>query len=171
MNLIAEEGIYQLFEYLPSALHPLAIPFEKLTKIRRLRFLYEYIHKRHYKVYYLAIYQEFVGYCVVSPGGRRLWVSKKNDIVLGPYFVLPQYRGNGYAKILVSMTLMHCSYDYKVAYDWIHYSNYASIKTSEACGFQFEGSRLNIVGLTRRILPKENGEYSIFIYKKQSNNT
>ncbi|MBD5420929.1 MAG: GNAT family N-acetyltransferase [Bacteroides sp.] len=166
LKLIVDNGDIQLFEYIPSVFKPLAIPFENLRLVRRCRFLYEYLHPGQYKVYYLAIRKELVGYCVVAPGGRRLWVSEKDDVVFGPYFILPEYRGKGYAKILVRLTLEHCSYPYKAAYDWIHYSNPASIRTSEACGFRFEGSRLDIVGLTRKIQPKEDGGYAIYVYKK-----
>lgn len=164
MKQIAEEGGAQLYEYLPSAFKLLAINFEKPRFVRQMRFLLEYLHRGHYKVYYLAVTGVFVGYCVVTPGGRRLWVSKKEDIVLGPYFVLPEHRGKGYAKVLVKMTLEHCSYDYKLAYDWIHDDNFASIKTSEACGFVREGSRLNVVGLTRRLVPSEEGNNIVYKY-------
>lgn len=166
LKLIVDNGDIQLFEYIPSVFKPLAIPFERLTLTRRCRFLYEYLHWGHYKVYYLAILKEFVGYCVVTPGGRRLWISNKDDVVLGPLFILSKYRGKGFAKLLVRLTLKHCSYDYRAAYDWIHYSNLASIRTSEACGFKLEGSRLDIVGLNRKIQPKENGEYAVYVYKK-----
>ena len=69
-------------------------------------------------------------------------VSTKKDIVLGPYFVSPEHRGKGYAKVIVRMTLEYCTYDYECAYDWIHDDNYASIKTSEACGMVKEGERM-----------------------------
>ena len=92
MKLIAEDGDTKLFEYFPSVFNQLAIPFENLRLIRRLRFLYEYIHKGHYKVYYLSVQNIFVGYCVVAPGGRRLWVAEKDDVVLGPYFIQSQLR-------------------------------------------------------------------------------
>ena len=56
-------------------------------------------------------------------GDRRLSVSTKKDIVLGPYFVMPLHKGKGYAKMVVKMTLEHCSYDYEYAFDWIHETN------------------------------------------------
>lgn len=164
MTLIAEEGGAQLYEYLPSAFQLLAINFEKPRFVRQMRFLLEYLHRGHYKVYYLAVDGELVGHCVVTPGGRRLSVSTKKDIVLGPYFVSPEHRGKGYAKVIVKMTLEHCTYDYECAYDWIHDDNYASIKTSEACGMVKEGTRLNVVGLMRKLVPSENGDNIVYKY-------
>lgn len=168
MTLIAEEEGAQLYEYLPSAFRLLAINFEKPRFVRQMRFLLEYLHRGHYKVYYLAVGGKFVGHCVVTPGGRRLSVSTKKDIVLGPYYVSPEHRGKGFAKMIVKMTLEHCTYDYKCAYDWIHDDNYASIKTSEACGFLKEGTRLKVVGLMRKLVPAEDGDN--IVYKYVNNN-
>lgn len=77
MTLIAEEGGAQLYEYLPSAFTLMAINFEKPRLVRQIRFLLEYLHRGHYKVYYLAVDGEFIGYCVVTPGGRRLFQQRK----------------------------------------------------------------------------------------------
>lgn len=167
MRLVAQEGNTRLFEYLPSLLAPLALPFEQLRLVCKLRFCYEYLHAGHYKVYYLAVDDEFVGYCVVTPGGRRLSLTTKNDVVLGPYFILPEHRGKGYAKILVSMTLRYCTYDYNIAFDWIHKSNIPSIRISEACGMYVDG-KIDVVGRFRKLVTKEDGPYFIYKYKKHS---
>ena len=96
LTLIGKSNQYSLHEYRPTLVHPLAIDFEPLRIVRRFRFWFE-ILMGGYRVYYLAVDGEFVGYCVVTPGGRRLSVSTKKDIVLGPYFVSPKHRGKGYA--------------------------------------------------------------------------
>jgi len=166
LTLVGKNSRYSLYEYVPTICSPLAINFEKLRVVRRFRFLYEWL-KGGYRVYYLADDDTIVGHCVVSPGGRRLSVSTKNDIVLGPYFVSPEYRGKGYAKVLVRMTLQNCTYDYKYAFDWIHIDNYASIKTSEACGFVPEGHKLNVVGLMRKLVLDDNGNNVIYKYTRE----
>ena len=143
------------------------IPFEKIHLVRRFRFLFEYLRKGSYKVYYLSKNEEIVGYCVTVLGGGRLTISTEKDIVLGPYYVDPIYRSLGYAKVLVQMVLKYCSFDYEYAFDWIHKSNIASIKTSEACGMYVDG-KLDVVGKFRRLVPNENGAYLIYKYKKQS---
>ena len=118
-----------------------------------------------YKVYY-PDGETIVAHCVVTPGGRRLTVSTADDIALGPYYVDTRFRGRGYAKVLVSMTLKYCTYNYKYAFDWIHDTNIPSIKTSEACGFVREGHRLNVVGLMRRLVLNDKGDNIIYKYTK-----
>lgn len=166
LTQVGKEDKFTLYEYEPTIFKPLAINFEKLRLIRRFRFYYE-LYRGGYKVYYLADGNTLVGHCVVTPGGRRLPVSTKADIVLGPYYISPEHRGKGYAKILVRMTLKHCTYKYQSAYDWIHDDNYASIKTSEACGFVREGHRLNVVGLMRKLKLNKNGDNIIYKYTRK----
>lgn len=133
--------------------------------VRRMRFLLEYLHKGHYKVYYLKTGNEYVGYCVVTPGGRRLGCSSRKDIVLGPYYISEVHRGKGLSKLLLRLTLEHCSYPYEDAYDWIHENNLPSIHASEAVGFKPCG-RLNVVGLMRKLVVADNGDNIIYRYKK-----
>jgi RimJ/RimL family protein N-acetyltransferase len=165
LTLANKGNRYSLYEYVPTICKPLAINFEKMHIVRRFRFLYELL-KGGYRVYYLADGDTIVGHCVVAPGGRRLTISTKDDIVLGPYFVAPEHRGKGYAKELVRMTLQSCSYNYKNAFDWIHKDNHASIKTSEACGFVQEGHKLNVVGMTRKLVLDDNGSNVIYKYTR-----
>lgn len=164
--LIGKQQDYLLYEYRPSFAKPLLFPLEKLRFIRRLRFLYELFHGG-YRVYYLVKNDNVLGYCVVTPGGRRLKESTNDDIVLGPYFICPQYRGLGYAKQLVGMTLRFCSYKYAYAYDWIHCSNVASIKTSESIGMKMVG-KLSVVGRFRKLVPDKNGNYIVFRLDKNA---
>ena len=159
--LVGRDNAYSLYEYKPTIIHPLAIDFEPMRIVRLFRFWFELL-KGGYKVYYLADGDTIVAHCVVTPGGRRLTVSTEDDIVLGPYYVDTQFRGRGYAKVLVSMTLKYSTYDYKYAFDWIHDTNIPSIKTSEACGFVREGHRLNVVGLMRRLVLNDKGDNIVF---------
>ena len=163
--LVGKDSRYSLYEYVPTICSPLAINFEEMRIVRRFRFLYELL-KGGYRVYYLADGETIVGYCVVTPGGRRLSVSTKNDIVLGPYFVSPEYRGKGYAKVLVRMTLQRCSYDYSCAFDWIHKGNISSIKTSESIGMKVVG-HLDVVGKFRKLILNDKGNYVIYKYARQ----
>lgn len=165
LKLVGKDSRYSLYEYMPTICSPLAIHFEKMRTVRRFRFMYELL-KGGYRVYYLADGETIVGHCVVTPGGRRLSVSTKNDIVLGPYFVSPEYRGKGYAKLLVRMTLQRCSYDYRYAFDWIHKGNISSIKTSESIGMKVVG-HLDVVGKFRKLVLNDKGSYVIYKYAKQ----
>ena len=166
LKLVDKESVFSLYEYRPTFIKPLLVQFEPIRMIRRFRFWKEML-SGGYRVYYLADGDTLVGYCVVAPGGRRLAISTKHDVVLGPYFVAPEHRGNGYAKVLVRMTLQSCSYNYKNAFDWIHKDNYASIKTTEACGFVQEGHKLNVVGWTRKLVLDDNGSNVIYKYTRE----
>lgn len=163
MKIVRNVGGVQLYEFEPSLFSPMALPMEQLSMIRRGRLLLEYLCGG-YKVYYLKINDDFVGYCVVSPGGRRLRCSKKNDIVIGPYYILPEWRGKGYAKILVKMTLKFCTYDFNEVYCWIHHMNIPSIRTVEACGMKPNGLHLNVVGKFRKLVLDKNGNYIVYKY-------
>lgn len=161
---ILSEGICSIYEYTPSVLKPLAVPLEHLSLVRRIRFLLEYL-RGGYKVYYLAIDGGVVGYCVITPGGRRLKRTTGHDIVIGPYFICPEYRGKGYGKIIVEFSLKHCSYTYDKAYDWIHESNIPSIKCMESCGFKHVGN-LDVVGRLRKLMYNSNGAYRVYMRPK-----
>ena len=156
---------FSLWEYAPSVFMPLYGSMQKISFVRRMRFFFEYFYKDRYKVYYLSSGEKYVGYCVVAPGGRRLRVSSRQDVVLGPYFVFEQYRGRGYSKILLQLTLKYCSYPYNYAYDWIHETNKASIRASEAVGFEAVG-RLRVVGMMRRLILSKDGDHIIYRYQK-----
>ena len=160
------DGDYSLYEYTPTMLKPLAINYEPMSVVRRVRFALEYIRGK-YKVYYLTVKNRVVGHCVVTPGGRRLKCSEKKDIVIGPYYIADDERGNGYSKTLLNLTLKNCSYDYEYAYDWIEKTNAASIRTTEACGFSKFGE-LNVVGKTRRLVITSNG--NDYIYRRKNPN-
>lgn len=166
LRLVKKEDDFSLYEYKPTFVKPLLVPFEPLRMIRRLRFWKEML-QGGYRVYYLVTGDVIVGHCVVAPGGRRLSVSTKNDIVLGPYFIASDHRGKGYAKVLVGMTLRDCTYKYKNAFDCLHIDNHASIKTSEACGFVQDGRRLNVVGVMRKLVLNENGNNIIYRYTRK----
>ena len=161
MKLISTESNFRLYEFKPTLFSLIAFPMEKLTIIRRCRFLYEYFCGG-YKVYYLQVDDNFVGYCCVTPGGRRLKCCTNNDIVIGPYFILPQFRGNGYAKILINKTFENCTYHFNNIFCWIHESNIPSIKTVEACGMTTIGLRLKVIGKLRRLSLNESGDYIVF---------
>ena len=165
LRLIEKCSDYGLFEYKPTLRCLLLIPFEQLTYVRKVRLALEVIRGGYY-VYYLSKKEGFVGYCVVTPGGRRLKKSSKNDIVLGPYFIAPVYRGKGFAKELIKLTLEHCVYDYRYAYDWIHKNNVGSIRATETCGFE-ECGRLNVVGPFRCLIESNEGDNIIYRYTRK----
>lgn len=166
--LIYSEGDKLFYEYDPTPFSLLYCHFEKMTFPRRIRLLMEYFAKGKYKVFYLAVNGRLVGHCVVAYGNRRLKCSSEEDIVLGPYFVDPEYRGSGYAKDIVRMTLNHGGLEYRYAYDYINKTNVPSIKTTLFCGFEKCGE-LDIEGPLHKLVIKQDGEYNIYRYVPDNN--
>ncbi len=160
-HVVDKEGL-SVYEFKPCPFQLLAIPFEKLRFVRRVRLLLEYLRGR-YKVYYLAIEGRVVGYCVITPGGRRLKCSNKNDAVIGPYYICRENRGQGLSKKMIAMVLGICKEQFESVYAWVDKTNTPSIRCLEACGFMPVG-RLDVVGLFRRLLINPNG--TDIIYKK-----
>ena len=160
-----EDNEFSLYLYKPTLTKPLLFDFESMSLTRRVRYLLEYLRSEHYKVFYLSVRDEFVGFCVVTPGGRRLCYSSRDDIVLGPYYIDESKRGNGYSKELIRLVIENYGRPYHYAYDWIHKDNLPSIKASEACGFVRYGE-IKIVGKLRRLVPVNGGGTSwVYQYK------
>lgn len=167
MRCVYKKDDVELKEYIPTLFSPLHPRFEPMRLVRRIRFLGEYIRKEKYLVYYLYISGEPVGYCVVTPGGRRLKCSTSSDVVIGPYYVDPAKRGKRYGELLIALTLAHCRYPYQYAYDWIEKENIPSIRASERCGFEKIGE-LNVVGISRKLVEVEIGDDYIFRVSRQN---
>ena len=166
LSLVAEESGLSLYEYRPTLYRPLLVHFQPMPFVRRCRYLKEYLHKGHYRVYYLLDPDRIpLGFCVVTPGGRGLKCSAKNDIILGPYYVDKAARGNGYAKKIIRMVLDNYPEQYECAYDWILKSNIPSVRASESCGF-LPVSDLNIVGMMRKPVLTQDGKYTLYRYCK-----
>lgn len=137
---------------------------EPLTLQKRIRFLIEYI--KGYSVYYIKDGDNFAGYCTVSRGGVRYSFAKYDDIVVGPYFVAPEYRGKKLSEIMVGTIINELETEYKYVYEWIRNDNVPSIKCAEKLGLE----KIKTVKLTRflrRIVESETGNY--IIYRRKIN--
>ena len=168
MQNVYKDEKYEIYEYCPTIIKPLAINFEPMRFVRRIRFLKSFFGKGKYKVYYLKVNGEFVGHCVIQPGGKRLKCSTEHDIVIGPYFIKKESRGKGYSVPLVKLSLDNCSYPFIYAYDWIEKTNQASIATSERVGFIKVGE-LNVTRFLRRLIEKKDGDDYILRYENGEN--
>lgn len=163
---VVENG-FTLWEYTPSLFKPLYGNIDPPSFTRRIRFLLEYFGKGSYKVYYLEVNGNLVGYNVFAPGGRRLKCSTSKDLVDGPSFILPEHRGHGYVTILKRMVLKHCCAGYEYVYGWISKDNIASIKACIKAGFDVDFGELKVVGKMRKLqqTPKGEGSNVIIRYK------
>ena len=158
MRKILEENGYVLWEYTPTLFKPLFGNIDPPSFVRRMRFLLEYLAKGSYKVYYLEVNGVKVGYNVFSPGGRRLKCTTTKDLVSGPSYILPQFRGHGYIGILKKMVMTHCCAGYDYIYGWIDKKNVSSIRASKKAGFDVEYGELKVVGKMRKLQQTAKGE-------------
>ena len=162
-----EGGI--IYEYKPSTLKPFWRNYEPLTLQRRLRFLMELV--KGYRVYYLEKEGEIVAYSVISKGGGRYGFATKDDIVVGPYFVLENYRGKHYSEELVRALLQSEKISYKVAFDWIRYDNEPSIRCAERCGFvKTDTMEMKKPFRQLKICIDHVGDIYLFRYRRQNVN-
>lgn len=162
-NQIVSENGLTVYEYTPSLFNLQAVPLEPLSTVRRFRLILE-ILRGGYKDYYLVENNIVVGNCVLTPGGRRLKCSNKNDGVIGPLYICPEYRGRGLSEVLVKNMLNSCMHRYNSFYCWIHEKNIPSRRSLESCGFIPIG-RLDVVGIFRRLVITPRG--ADIIYKRE----
>jgi len=155
-------GGYSIYEFNPS---PRRLFYKKMGNSsiqNRIRFLLEFV--KGYKVYYLIIEKNIVAYCVISKGGGRYSFARKEDIVVGPYFVEKEERGKHYSEILVSELVLYDGIQYNDAYDWIRKTNIPSLRCSDNVGFKIIGTA-DVVKPFRRILLRKDGSGEYYILK------
>lgn len=166
LDYISGNDVFDFYIYKPTFGKWLYKNYEHMRIQRWVRFLLEYVSKQRYVVYYIAEKDTILGYCFLAPGGRRLKCSNEKDIVLGPYYILPEFRGNGYSVELIRAVVERLHLDYAYAYDYIAKDNIPSKKATEACGF-LKCAELNIRGVLRKLVICDDGEY--IVYRKKRN--
>ena len=98
--------------------------------LHKIRMMTEFF-RGGYRVYYIVSGVKIVGHLVVANGGRRLKLSKKEDVVIGPVFISPAMRGKGIGTIGIRIVLNELNLQYNYAYEFIADNNIASIRTVE----------------------------------------
>lgn len=128
---------YQILKYTPKwyALFGKYYP-EKITLRRIIRFLLAM--PCGYETYFLIKDNVVEGYCTVQSGkSSRFDYTSENDIIIGPYYILPQYQGKSLATKLIDLILRYKNGSYKYAFAYIKTDNIPSIKTCEKLGFSY----------------------------------
>lgn len=90
--------------------------------VHRIRMIRE-LYKSQYQVIYMVKNHAVIGHLVVGRGGSRLAMSTKHDIVIGPIWVVPSQRSNGYASKGINFILHNLGVDYDYAYEYIEKLN------------------------------------------------
>lgn len=157
---VGSNGGLSVFEYKPSLISPLAVSLDSLSLVRRIRLMLEVL-RGGYIVYYLVKEGFVAGYCVITPGGKRLKCSSKQDGVVGPLYISPKFRGQGLSEVLVRQSISHSTRLFNSYYCWIYKDNIPSRRSLESCGFKPIGY-LEVVGVFRRLEIKPQGEDIIY---------
>lgn len=104
--------------------------------VHRIRMTRE-LYKSRYQVIYMVKNHAVIGHLVVGCGGSRIAMSTKRDIVIGPIWVVPSQRSNGYASKGIHFILHNLAIDFDYAYEYIEKVNTPSIRTVQKNGFEF----------------------------------
>ncbi|MBR6095569.1 MAG: hypothetical protein IKP82_01305 [Oscillospiraceae bacterium] len=168
LSLVTKSDRYTLYRYQPTLLHPLLMDMEPMTLKRRLRYFRNFLRPGKYLVYYLALDDELIGMCAVTPGGPglKLKCGEREDIILGPSFILKKHRGNRHSNVMFKLVLAHHP-DYRYAFDLIADNNLPSRRTSLASGFHVYQT-LRISGPLRKYhFCEEGSTHTIYKYDRQ----
>lgn len=169
LKFVKMVGDLRFYEYAPSLFEPYYFnypkedhPLYEKRLVHKIRMMLEFL-QGGYRVFYMVKELEIVGHIVVTNGGRRLTVSKKEDIVLGPIFISPRFRGQGLGTIGINAVLNQLNLDYQYAYEFIKNNNIASIRTVEKNGYIFI-CYAKEKGLLKKLVPCSDGDFSIYQY-------
>ena len=170
MLLVYKDSKDELYEYLPSIHDLFGMNFEKHSFFTKIRFLIELVIWGGYKVYYLKQNGVYVASCIVSYGkNKRYFFAETEDIIVGPYFVLPTYRGKGISEQILRLVLNYTSIPYVSAWDYISNDNIPSIRASERVGFKKE-MNIRISEISHRMKQNESGKYAVYKFLKGDRN-
>ena len=134
---LEEFNNYSIYKFTPDIFNLFGKYYPEKVNLRRIiRFILAL--NDGYEIYSLVKNNEAIAYCTIQNGKcRRFDYTTENDIVVGPYVVMPNYRGSGLAKELISRVLKYKRTGYNFAYAYITEGNMASIRTCESLGFKY----------------------------------
>lgn len=166
LKLVYQDEDMKLYQFEPKFFRLFKYNLQNHSLVTRIRYMLDYLQEGKYVIYYLFSKEELIGECVITPGGRRLKCANKKDVVIGgPYYIIPEQRGKGFSEILIKLSLQYCKYDWENAYDYIKKDNLPSIKTTIKCGFKKVGE-INIDTITHVMRAAENGgRFSVYCLK------
>ena len=153
-NLTVIEKKPSLFNLFPSKLRSISF-HEKLRWLQQLLY--------GYRVCIYLLDGKEIGYHVISNGGNpRFPFVKKQDYLLGPSFILPEYRGHNYNSQFKKIMIGRYGYNHKY-YNFISHDNIASLKSTEHFGGQYLCDA-KFTGFFRRLIPVNgDGDMKIFV--------
>lgn len=160
-------GDYSLYVYKPTVSRLFWSNMEPLTIRKKIRFTLEYFSG--YRVYYLMKDFQSIGYCVVSSGGsfRYKSFSSSRDVIVGPYYISPEWRGKHLSELLLESVLVMTGNSFVYAYDYIDKTNSISQSASKHVGFSYI-SDIRVTALLRILKTTDSGGYLLYRYNGNS---
>lgn len=100
---------------------------------------------RGYQIYYYKDQEQVAAYCFLKRNYLRKYAFlKKNEVLINPYYVAPEYRGNGLGGDLLSAALSEIKDGKTAVWGIVLEDNLPSIKTLQKLGFSDCGcSKIN----------------------------
>ncbi len=172
MHFVGKYDNIDFYEYSPSLFQAYFTDYPKKDHphyedrlVHKIRMMTEYL-RGGYHVFYMVSDDRVLGHIVVANGGRRLKLSGKDDIVVGPVFISPSVRGKGIGTRGIRVILNELNLEYNYAYEFIADDNIASIRTVEKNGYIFVG-RVKESGFIRNLVECADGPYLVYRYCKK----
>lgn len=158
----SETEKFYLFEPRIMRLFPKSGGMKEMNLKEILLHLIRLIHG--YKVYILTDNNDNVkGSILFSKGGSfRYPFASKNDLIDGPSFTVPEYRGQGVAVRIGDAVMNEFESEYNVVYGTIRQDNVPSLKRVKKNGFVIE-SKLK-ADFLRRFHKDSNGDHVLVAY-------
>lgn len=130
--------------------------------VHKVRMLREMIRSDSVIVY-MKSNDKVIGHLVVSRGGTRVAESNRQDIVIGPIWIIPSQRGKGYGSAGIRQILTSLGFKYRYAFEFIEDTNIASVRTVEKNGFVLR-YKTSERGIMRTLKKDENGKWLLYRY-------
>lgn len=170
-KLIAQLDVGNVTEFKPSLfrLLPAQCCGLEAEPYIRLRFFYRYIVG--YKMFLLKINGTTVSYCMFQRGKiRRYPFVGKKDLLMGPYFVTEEYRGQGLSTKLIRAALKTylLNESFENVFAWILEDNDASKRAVTNIGFLHK-CWLDMTGTVKRTTNKPT-KYGLWCLKVENFN-
>ena len=158
---------YYVFHPRLLRLYPISGDMRVMTLKEKMLHILRLIHG--YRVYILTDMNDVVkGSILFSQGGSfRYPFATRRDLIDGPSFTVPDFRGQGVAVRLGDAIMNEFEKDYDIVYGTIKEDNIPSLKRVQKNGFVIEG-KLRIDKL-RRFQKSADGDHILVTYKNKNN--
>ncbi len=157
---------YKYYVFNPTLLKqfPKSGNMRKMTFLQRGRFFTMKLHG--YRVYLIGINDEVYSSIAFSGGGYRFPFANKKDLIYGPSYTIPEYRGQGLAARLGDAVIKEFEKDYENIYATVKLTNEASLRCLEKNGYVKE-RRIGVNEFTKIYYLDDGGSFWLMKYSRR----